>query len=176
VCCLGGRQQFDGASSASYIPQISLGVDLFNKKTDGKFKVRGELSFSDIKPRFTAMVPTGFFNVPTAQSYTFNQYTIALTPQVIYNFYRTNDCMLYAGLGISANYSFYSNNTTTITSIKPYDFEKVWIAYPLQAGVVIAKRVDIYALYCFPAAYNEASSFSISNTVYGLGLHYHIGK
>jgi hypothetical protein len=157
-------------------PKISLGVDIFNNPNTQQLIFRGELSLSYINPQFNYNGTTG----AGVQTYSFNQYTAALLPQILFNAYNKENFKVYVDGGIGINFSNYSNqkvvtqssaaNTTMIIE-DPYQFENVWTDFPFEAGMMLNKKIDIsftctplygsYSKYIFIHAGNQSMSLRI---------------
>lgn len=107
---------------------------------------------------------------------------IAITPQLIYNVYNTDVLKVYLDAGVSFNISKYSNNKYTssggnqTTVNNYYSLESGWVGFPFKAGVLLNKRLEIFAMYMPQAAYTKYVSFSISTGTTGLGVHYCFDK
>jgi len=169
-----GASLFNGMSSSSFFPRISIGADVFNNSNTQKIVFRGELSYFAIKPHFETLELTGATATSTDDyKGKFDQKTISFTPQIIYNFYNKEKFKVFAGIGIGVNYSMYSNNQLyRIKQTYPdyYKLESIWLNFPIQAGVSINKTVDVYGVYTAPSDYNRGASDNIKNTIYGLGV------
>ncbi|MBS7566558.1 hypothetical protein KHS38_19290 [Mucilaginibacter sp. Bleaf8] len=167
---------FNGQSQNTYLPAISVGVDFFTNKHVQKFFFRGELSFTAANPKFNGTVKNIMSS--TDASYQFNQYTIALAPQVFYNIYNKENFKFFAGAGVGINYSIYSNNQLTYAGqpITPFDLEKTWINFMVQTGVTVNKKFDVFAMYSPASSFGNYVYFSISNTTYGAGIHYYFNR
>jgi hypothetical protein len=76
-------------------------------------------------------------------------------------------------------YSGYSDSRLFRDGVKQpdvYSFKKTWINFPIQAGITVGKRTDLFVDYAFPAAINQANTFKIQNQLYGAGINYHFGE
>lgn len=168
--------------STNYLPKISIGIDAFNNPTVQRLVFRGELSFTAITPKFE--IPVYVIGSPDgSQTYTFNQYTTTFTPQILYNIYNRENLKFYLGIGAGLNFSVYGNNKiTTKNSVfyrdqdKPYAFESFWTNFPVEAGVTLNKRIELYATYSFPAVYSTYSYFNVSSKITSVGIHFLLNK
>ncbi len=174
--------QFDGYNKfadqpfTSYIPRISVGYDLFTNKYTQRLYFKSELSFTSVSPSFGAesYYPT------TVSTYRFTQLTASLGMSVIYNFYNANRFKVFFGAGVFINGSKYTKNEFSYPNDPRvtndyYKLENIWATFPVQAGVTINKRVDVFAMYITPSSYANYVSLSVSNRVYGAGLRYLFG-
>ncbi|RYE30114.1 MAG: hypothetical protein EOP42_12840 [Sphingobacteriaceae bacterium] len=169
-------------TSPDYLPKISIGADVFNNPTVQRFVLRGEIAFTAITPKFE--IPVYVIGSPDgSQTYTFNQYTTSFTPQILYNIYNRENLKFYLGIGASLNLSTYGNNKITTKNStfyrdqdKPYTFESFWTNFPVEAGITLNKRIELYATYSYPAVYSTYSYFSVSSRIASLGIHFLLNK
>ncbi|MBB6272966.1 hypothetical protein HDF26_003426 [Pedobacter cryoconitis] len=169
-------------SKVSLMPLITAGFDLFANPAIGKLIYRAELSLLMGKHEATIREPSPS---KTYMTHTFNQFTINITPQIIYNFYNTNRLKAFVGGGPGLNFSGYSNNKTTLYSnsgneteltSRKIDLEKFNFSFPFTAGLVFNKKVEISAGYAFASPITNYSSFSINMQRYRVGVNYLFGK
>ncbi|MGZ3750134.1 MAG: hypothetical protein ACXVAU_02590 [Mucilaginibacter sp.] len=166
-------------SSATITPKISGGLDVFVNPNVQQFIFRVELSFSYIKTRFIYPVSSsGPFDI-----YSFNQYTASVTPQLLYNIYNKDNFKVYLDGGLAFNFSSYSNASTINPAAgaidpnqQPYHLEPYWANFPVQAGVVINKKIEISFTYAAYAAYTQYQGLSIANRSACLGVKYLLSK
>lgn len=162
-------------------PKINFGVDIFDNPNVQRFVFRGEVSFSYAGPRYKYPVTVSGTN--TNEEYSFDQYTASLTPQILINLYNKDDFKVYIDAGIAFNFSTYSNNKYTIQSSdasvvnantiqKPYKLEPYYSNFPLQAGVTLNRKIEIYFTRIGYAAYTKYTSFYASNQTMSLGVKF----
>ncbi|MDO3627095.1 hypothetical protein [Mucilaginibacter sp. BT774] len=159
-------------SRATVSPKLSAGIDLFINPNVQQIILRAEVSVSYVNPRFV---------LPDGGTYTFNQYTMGITPQILFNIYNKDAFKIYLDGGISFNFSSYSNNKATYASSgyvqqSPYQLESYWASFPLQTGVVIDKRIEIALTYTGAAAYTKYTNFSVANRAISAGFKYLFGR
>ena len=178
----------DNPQSLTYLaPKISAGIDIFGNKNVQKYILRTELSFSYIKPRFNYSEDPQF-NVKTISDvgYSFDQYTVTATPQLLVNVYNKTNFKLYLDGGIGLNCSAYSNhvlnikytnafNTVTTSSTeKPYGLHSFWLTYPVQIGAVFNK-IEVHFTFIAKSDYapnSNSGAVSVSNQAINVGLKY----
>ncbi|QJD94766.1 hypothetical protein HH214_02180 [Mucilaginibacter robiniae] len=175
--------QANASNKASIGPKISGGIDLFQNVNVGRLilRIEGDLYASDYK--VTASTTNNYLFNNTEYTRTFKQYTMAVAPQFIYNFYNKANFKFYLSAGIMANFSAYTNNKYIInTGVILYDdtytqLKSFWLTYPLKAGVVLNKRFELYANYT-PSVSITANyiAFSGNITTYNAGVHYLFGR
>jgi hypothetical protein len=173
-----GLNLFSASKSGnSTTPIISAGADFFSNPHVQRLILRGEFLFSWINPTFQASDNTG-----AQYAATIKQYTFTFLPQVIYNFYNTEKVKVYVGAGFGTNFSSYSNRKYgliyegKVVGGSAYDLAGYWLTFPVEAGLVLNKRIDIMARYSFPSSYSHYIVYSINNTGYQLTIHYLFGK
>jgi hypothetical protein len=140
-------------------PQISFGVDMFTNPNVQHIIFRAELSFSETSQQFN----------PTTQTpaYSSSQQSIIVTPQIIVNVYNKDNFKLYLNCGLRLNFSSYLQ--------QPYGLLTPWANFPLQAGVVLNKNIEIAFTYIGYGKRNS-SDFSFSNRTTGFGMKYLFGS
>ena len=160
------------ASSAKTYPKLSAGFDIFINPNVQQTLLRAEVSVSYVNPSFILL---------DGEVYTFNQYTVGVTPQILFNIYNKDSFKVYIDGGISFNFSTYSNNKITYPSSNyvqksPYQLESYWANFPLQTGVVINKKIEIALTYAGASAYTKYTGFSVANRTMSAGFKYLFGR
>lgn len=173
----------DGTQESSFSPVLSTGVDfLMNKNTKTLF-LRFELQLAANHFNFPKTVSTGN-NMDIYHSLDLKQYTLALMPQLVYNFYSTDNLKVFIDLGFAANFSAYNNydyvttysdNSTSVRNKFP-EFENVYFSLPLKAGVLLNKHFEVYGSYCPSSSTTNYNEFSGALSAYQLGFNYMFGK
>jgi hypothetical protein len=159
-------------TSVTISPEINAGLDLF---------LNPNVQQTIIRTEFTAFYVSPKFKLSDGKTYTFNQYSASLTPQILFNIYNKDFFKFYVDGGISLNLSSYSNDKITdsnsnVMVTKPYKLEPYWASFPLQAGFVFNRRIELSFTYIASAGYSNYSWFSISNRTMGAGIKYLFGK
>lgn len=178
------KSKFDGSpefatanSSSSTAPVFDAGIDFLPQPHSQRFIVRAELLYTSANSNFEAD-HAGPVDKYTA---TIKQRTFAVLPQVIYNFYNSENVKIYAGLGLSANFSSYKTtksvtvDTYTVNYNNIFDFNTAWVSVPVEAGVILNKRLDIIARYLLPADYGEGD-YNVRVSNLQIGAHWLFGK
>jgi len=165
-------------------PKINLGIDFFGNPNVQQFIFRTELSFSYIKPRFLYLVRSN--EETTTDDYSFDQYTAAITPQLLFNVYNKDNFKVYINAGLGLNFSAYANNkfalsskntnTGTVQVPKPFNLKSAWVNYPFQAGVSLNKKVELFLSYVPYASFTSYSLFAAANQSMSFGVKYFLGK
>ena len=171
-------------SRVSYLPKISLGLDLFRNRHIQRFFFRGEvilhLAAADISSQQQDDRLKRSFN----QS--FIQPTVSLAPQLVYNLYNLENLKFNLGIGASLNFSAYANNIYHILSTTPangqvlgdskikghHQFTSFWYAFPLRAGLILNQKTDVSLLYFLPASISQYLNYSFTRSSLQLGLNY----
>lgn len=165
----------DAKSKTSYMPLITMGIDFFANPSIGKLIYRVELSLLMSKNEISN----------STQIHSFDQLSVAATPQVIYNFYNSNRIKVFGGIGFSLNLSSYSNNETAVYNpfkmrmdvTKDFvDMQNFNFSYQGTVGVVLNKKIEISLGYIGPAAITNYAYYSVVMQRYKVGVNYLFGK
>jgi hypothetical protein len=165
----------------SISPKINFGIDMFSNPNVQQLIFRAEVSLWYAMPRFNS--PGTINNAPTTAVYEFNQYNATITPQILLNVYNKDNFKFYIDGGWAFNFSSYSNNQTTVknedaattaayTVQKPIDLEGFWSNFPIQVGIVLNKRIEIYAGYAFYSTYTKYLELSVANQTTNVGIKF----
>ncbi len=178
--------QFTGYYStpngSSISPKLSAGIDLFANKNVQQLFLRAELDVTMDTHTFSDLSISGDDYGPN--SLHFNQYTVALAPQVVFNIYNTDMLKVFISGGISFNFSTYPNSyftqvffdNSTVKSSTIITYHSVWESYPLKAGLFLNKKLEIYACYVLSAQLTDNFySFDGSVKSYQAGINYLFG-
>lgn len=161
--------------TASYMPAVSAGVDLFSSSTAGFFVYRAELSVfmgKDLK------VVNGEY------VHSFDHLTMCLNPKVMANLYNTEKIKAFIGVGAVLNYTSFSNNMAgRIVAGSPDEFIPVDVAltsasftYNFNAGVLISKKFEVGLSYTPPYSMSNYTAFVVKMEVMSVGFKYHFDK
>ena len=176
-------------TSGNLSPQINAGADFYFDRYSKAVIFRVALSYNfGSKTTLATTYSSDEANeanlIQTTDVLKFTQSTASLTPQLIWNFYNGNKVKVYvdAGFGISADmfsnksYTETTHYTTSgTTNISPRIFpamSSVVYNVPVQAGVMISGKVNIYAGYIPKTSLNSEIGYSIDNTRYQAGINY----
>jgi hypothetical protein len=180
--------QYDNASKLSNTtisPKISVGFDVGHNPGTQRATFRTELGFSMYRPRFPFTYSPNSINYVGNNVFRFDQYSVSLTPQFLYNIYNNDAIKFFVGVGVSAYFNFYANqeiNYNQLVSTTPIAFMPAvgdvsnptfQVTVPLQVGIVLKKRVELMATYCPPTTIGSApNSPRITSQSFGVGIHY----
>ncbi|MDO3627094.1 outer membrane protein [Mucilaginibacter sp. BT774] len=162
---------------AATSPRINLGVDFFDNPNVQRFVFRGEIAFSYANPNYAYQIAR-VDGTSAHTTYTFNQYTASVAPQILFNFYNKDDFKVYIDAGIAFNFSSYTNNKFVIdeSDIAGPDLAPFWINFPLQAGMVLNKKIEVCFTYINKASFSRTSTFDANNQTVSLGVKFLFGK
>ncbi|GAA3981224.1 hypothetical protein [Mucilaginibacter dorajii] len=159
--------------TAQLFPRIDAGVNIFSNPSTGKLIFRAEAAYTVNKYK------ENFSSGSSSGSYSFNQNTISLIPQIMYNFYNTDDFKVYAAVGASFNLSGYSGNNSSYTSggttnvrTNILSLEKNWTSFVFKAGTTINKKFDIAVAYLPNATFTNTFSYYAQVKAIQLSLNY----
>lgn len=156
-------------SSTTLSPKIDFGVDLFANPNVQQFVFRTELAFYLVKGNFQYAIYNQATDANVNSGYSFDQYSATLTPQILYNLYNKDNFKFYIDGGIGLNFSVYANNT-----MKAFDLNSFWTNFPIQAGVILNKKIEFSLTYTGYASYTSYinNGFDIKNKSISLGFKY----
>jgi len=163
-------------------PYANFGIDVFINPAIRKLILRTDILLTYGEFNFSA---TTTDIARAAVSHRFNQFNIALTPQLIYNVYNKASMKLFFGGGIGLNYAVYNNNISTrynsaaaimYTEKDKVELEKFYYTVPLTVGTVIGKKIELSAGYSFPLPISDYNDYNIVMTKYRVGVAYLFGK
>ena len=130
-------------------PKISAGLDFFPNKNVQRLFLRAEVSFTVDNYNLSNTMAGDVLNL------SFNQYMVSVIPQIFYNVYNTESLKVFLNVGVSVNFSSYKNYSFTeqfgsssganLYSALPLD--KTWESFPIKAGIILNKKLEIYAGY-----------------------------
>jgi len=161
---------------AAIYPRINFGIDFFDNPNVQRFVFRGEIALSYVNPHYAYQVARVDGTIANA-TYSFNQYTVSATPQVLFNVYNKDDFKVYIDAGVAFNFSSYTDNKFVIQGSGPneaqaYDLVPVWLNFPLQTGLILNKKIEICFTYINKTAFSRFSSFYASNQSISLGVKF----
>lgn len=159
----------------SLFPQVAFGIDILPNKNTQQFFLRAELSatgnshdFKDQSSELKVVQNTG-----------------SLVLQAYYSFYNGQKAKIFAGGGLSVNFSTYpthyyiANGGVDDTPIKNTgypDYHTIWESVLLKAGVIVNKQIEIYAGYSPPTTVtNNYSNFGGNVMTYQAGVNFLFG-
>jgi hypothetical protein len=163
----------DGSvSETSYMPSFNVGIDLAATTLARKIFYRAELSLFMGKE---TTVTRGQY------IHSFDHTTLYLSPKILYNAYNTTTVKIYAGFGVGASYSTYSNNisgkSTSVTTgtdvfdeIKT-DLKQSAVSYNLNVGFAI-KKIEVTAMYTPYYKVSDYAAFIIRMGIVHAGIKY----
>ncbi|RYU89544.1 hypothetical protein EWM62_14600 [Mucilaginibacter terrigena] len=146
-------------STSTVVPELSAGIDYIPNKNIGVLVFRFELAAS--QSRFTIADPQS--NAVALHSLDFKQTAMSLTPQMLYNVYSTDKLKVFVNAGASFNFysynkhsyiSKFNNSTENIQEGYP-KFKSFQLAVPINVGVEVVKKFQVFAGYVLPAAIHE---------------------
>ena len=183
---------YEGAKNkSSYLPFLTVGIDMFGNPAIKRIIYRAELSFLMGQYEMSNEINVGSSTNERIMKikHVFNQYTAQLTPQVIFNLYNTNKLKFFASASLSINLSGYDNNKgTNIPVLNDFDeiiyvsernhIELINFNYSARfnAGLVLNNRLELSAGYHVPSAVTQYSAYNIVVQRVTLGINFMLGK
>jgi len=177
--------------SESILPGVNFGVDMYFNKNAGKLIFRTEigLSANSVHLAKTTNQTDNGNNYLRDDKLSFNQFTVTLTPQLVYNVFTRSNLKAYLAGGAQINLTSYNKfdrhvveylNNSLIGDNQRTDayLVTVYTTAIFKAGVVLNNRIDVYAGYAARARlsnYNDiGQSFNVDS--YRIGINYLFGK
>ncbi|MDB5146305.1 MAG: hypothetical protein JWQ57_325 [Mucilaginibacter sp.] len=170
-------------TKTSFSPFITAGFNFYPNYDAGKFALRAEVLYTSSSYETQVDLYYAQPDKPKA-TYRLKQHEIGFSPQVLYYLYNTKEVKVYAGAGFMMNLTSYSGNTTTNNSdasqvlINVLQLDKRWLSYPVKAGLILNKKLEVVLSYAFPSSITGVASTSPNNYALKIssikgGLNYH---
>lgn len=176
----GAYKNAGGVNYNSYMPCITFGAEVFANPKTKKLAFRMEFILSADQYK-SSTIYTGSPYVPVRYSYT--QLWGAVVPQVIYNFYSTENLKIYGGAGLALTLKKYSNATYDLnyanTQAKnnplnnPDFFYKAATPVLIKAGTVFGRHWGIFMSYLTPTKVSRDFYFQVKTNPVLVGLNYY---
>lgn len=170
-------------SKTSFSPFVTVDFNFYPNYDAGRFAIRAEVLYTSSSYENQVDLYYAQPEKPKA-TYRLKQHEIGFSPQVLYYLYNTKEVKIYAGAGFMINFTSYSDNTTTNNAdpsqklINVLVLNKRWLSYPVKAGLILNKKLEVVLSYAFPSSITDIGAASASN--YSLkvssikgGLNYH---
>lgn len=168
-------------ASSSVFPKIDGGIDFLFNKDIQKFYFRVEVLFTVNGPyTFITYNVGGSGGIVTLK---FKQYNTSVIPQFVYNLYNRDKLKVFIDAGIAYNFAAYNdyrtiiayNSFSTATLDKYPELLKSYYSIPIKAGIVLNKKIEIYACYAPYSRITDYVQFDNSITSYQAGINYLFG-
>lgn len=164
------------SNKASYKPHFFGGIDFYFKPSIGKLVFRTTLSAYMNNSSVAAYKSEDKYPL----THKFNQFSIELAPQILYNYYSRGDVKMFAAAGVGANYSAYKNVLTYYIdqSLKPtvkeggVALQAFGVAIPISLGITYKDKFSAILGYSLPMPNVYFSAYRISIERYKFGLGY----
>jgi len=172
------------ANNNSIFPKLTGGIDFIPNKVNQRLFFRLEISATGEKhDLYSTANNGGYTGTSISNTLNYSQFTIAASPEIIYNLYNTDKLKGFIGAGFSFNNAFYNNyktvtnlsNISTLVQNKYPDFLNTFVSFPLKAGVLLNKKIEVYGAYSFPVQVTQYTDFSSSAKSYQIGFNYLFG-
>ncbi|MFB9843462.1 hypothetical protein [Mucilaginibacter ginsenosidivorans] len=177
----GAYKAAGGINYNTTLPFISFGADFFANPKTKRLAFRMEFMASGNQYK-SSTIYTGSPYVPVRYSYT--QLWGAVAPQVIYNFYSTENLKIYGGAGLALTWYKYSNATYDLnyasTQVKnapinnPNFLYKAATPIMLKAGAVFGGHWGVFINYLTPAKVSRDDYLLVKTNPLLAGLNYYL--
>ncbi|WP_121809426.1 hypothetical protein [Mucilaginibacter kameinonensis] len=171
-------------NKTSVAPFITAGLNFYPNYDAGRFAFRAEILYTSSS--YESQVDLYYAQPEKPKgTYRLKQHEIGLGPEVLYFIYNTKDLKVYLGAGLLINLASYSGNTTTNNAdasqvmVNVIQLDKRWLSYPVKAGLLINKKLEVALSYAFPSSITDIASNSpykyalkVSSIKGGLNYHF----
>lgn len=161
----------------SLFPKVSAGLDMLPNKSTQRFFLRAEAAFTGDSHDFKNTYQKSELNV--------SQLTASAIFQAYYNFYNGQKLKIFAGGGIAVNFSAYpvhyyivegGIDLAPVKSTGYPDYHTLWESVLLKAGIILNKKIEIYAGYSPPTTLtNNYIDFAGNVISYQAGVNFLFG-
>lgn len=175
----GTYKEAGGKPYTSILPAIKFGINVFASPNSERLSFRFELSAALIK--YTSTYDNAFSPYVNI-TYGYTNLAIAVSPQIIYNFYNGENLKVFAGGGIEVSkYTYFSreykNNkdgSQVPTSANPFNQNSFSLPVMLKAGISVNKKIDIYADYLLSGPVSDDYVFRLNTSSLQVGVNYRL--
>jgi hypothetical protein len=171
------NQVITGLSVTKYTtastPKFDVGIDLFTNPAIQRLVFRTDLAFSYASGAFQYDIFNYNVDGNIPFHYSFTQYSVVLTPQILYNIVNRNTFKFYIDGGMGLNFSGYTHNAMQELALKSF-----WPNFPIQAGIILNKKIEISFTYTGYATYTQFASGNniLKNQSTSIGFKYLLGS
>jgi len=176
-----------GKAASSVFPALSFGVNMWADHNTGRIRFLLEGMISGNKYN-SIYIYTGSPYVPVRYSY--KDTWLAISPQLVYNYYDTKAFKAFFGVGLTFtkhNYSGtydinYQNTQVTNAPLKSDNFlnnqggssffDTFNLPVTFKAGMCFGEKIEIFARYFTPYKVSPSYYFSLNTTNTQIGLCY----
>lgn len=168
-----------GRSNTSIAPAPFFGMNIFANPATKKFQIRFEFSVAPSSYKFLYTDKVSPY-LPTEVSY--NELALTGSPQIIYNFYNTDNFKVFAGAGlVFSKFSFtnsyfgtqsHDGSESDLATTNPFFFSNWDNSFVLKAGVQFTKNFEVFANYQTSTNTTNGGYFQLVSTTAQVGLIY----
>lgn len=172
------------APSTSVAPKIVAGIDAIVNPSIGHLIFRLEFGYSVNNYTF-ADVSDPIYNIadPNENTIKLKQNVLAITPQVIYNFYNRDNFKLFVNAGYAANIVSYKTTKEAVlvkgkpasgstTTTNNGDLDNTYTSFQYKAGAVLKKKFEIYAAFYPSGTVTRSLVYAANLKSYQFGVNY----
>lgn len=168
--------------TGSFSPYVTLGMDVSEQRNLQSLFIRLELSWYSVDYKGSGETEPDFLDTDNViLKYKLSQRNISPSFSIFYNFINMETLRIYAGAGVTYNFSSYSENKlTTIKQgniSKEYDNyivpSKHWVNLSAKLGLNVSKRWDVGLSAGIYGAFTNYPVFSLNPNMYSAQLRYY---
>jgi hypothetical protein len=173
----GTYKEAGGKPYTSILPAVKFGINVFASPNSERLSFRFEFSAALIK--YTSTYDNKFSPYVNI-TYGYTNLAVAISPQIIYNFYNGDNIKIFAGGGIEiSKYTYFSreykNNkdgSQVPTSANPFNQNSFSLPVMLKAGTSINKKIELYADYLLAGPVSDDYVFRLNTSSLQVGINY----
>lgn len=179
------RRTYITQQETMHAPKLTTGFDFAPFPKTRKLLLRSELSLATTNFHFSNYQTLKYPDRELFYDFTFKQAIISLAPQLIYNLYNADRFKFYLGTGAAYNICFYPENRLKTKQISAntgeshesasdnyLPFDKSWTNFPLRAGVLLNKKLDVSVISWTPTTLALGKLLLIKSNSVHVGLNY----
>lgn len=173
-------EQGGGKSYTSTGAAVLAGLNFFVNPSTRRFQLRLEVGAAQSQFRSSYMLKV-YPYIPVKAS--FDELSLSLSPQILYNFYNTDNFKFYASIGFVMNAYKYSNtyfgsqsqpnSISDIQANEPYLFVYSLNSYLVKFGFQIHKNWGIFAQYIGSNPITQNTYWALSSKSEQMGINYY---
>jgi hypothetical protein len=176
----GGFYQSGGRSQTSIMPAASFGINFFANPSTRQLQFRIEAGVALSKYDYSYNLKVSPY-IPFKAS--FNESEFSISPQIIYNFYNTENLKIFAAVGLSLSRYSYSNaylgsqnqqnSASAIAANDQFYFHKSDDTFLFKLGVQVYRNWGIFGQYSSGVAVDDSGYFAMSSRCEQIGINYY---
>jgi len=171
--------------SKKVTPAISIGMDIFSKRSLSDFIIRFELTYSSLIYEGDKTGADNFMAPIKERTYSLKLNNVTPSVAFLYSFLQKKDSYkVYAGVKIGYNFTSYPVNKyvetvpstgTSRTINDDYVFEKKWLSGSANLGAIISNKFGVNMSFSAFGSFSNYVNFSVAPNIFCGSVSYHFG-